>query len=66
MTTTTAPASARLANPRRTTLAALRSGTRCQVAAPGCGGTATRLLVAADRTLPACSSCAAGCAHRAA
>ena len=50
--------STRLANPRRTTLAALRSGTRCELAGPACRGTATRLLVTPDGERHACSACA--------
>ena len=50
--------STRLANPRRTTLAALRAGSRCEVAAPGCRGTATRVLSTEDGARPACGVCA--------
>ena len=47
----------RTANPRRTTLAALRAGSRCELAAPGCRGTATRLIATARGAVPACSAC---------
>ena len=50
----TAPTSLRTANPRRTTLAALRAGVRCEVAAAGCRTTATRLVEGRH----ACSTCA--------
>lgn len=46
--------SVKTANPRRTTLAALRPGTRCEIAEPGCRGTATRLVDGRH----ACSACA--------
>ncbi len=49
----------RLANPRRTTLAALRD-TRCELDGPSCRRTATRLVSTADGERHACSSCAAG------
>ena len=45
------------ANPRRTTLAAL-SGSRCEVAGPGCRTAATRLLLTPSGAVPACSACA--------
>ena len=48
------------ANPRRTTLAALRAGTRCEIAGPACRGVATRMLSGEDGALHACSACAAG------
>ncbi len=53
----TPPSATTLANPRRTTLAALR-GTRCQVSGPGCRGTATRLETTADGQRQTCSACA--------
>ena len=51
MTPTT---SLKTANPRRTTLAALRAGARCEIQAPGCRASATRLVGDAH----ACSACA--------
>ncbi len=52
--TTTTTRSLRTANPRRTTLAALRAGTRCEIQAPGCRTLATRLVGEQH----ACSACA--------
>ena len=46
------------ANPRRTTLAALRAGTRCEVAGPACRGVATRMVASEQGALHACSACA--------
>lgn len=40
---TTSSVTRRLANPRRTTLAAVRERSRCEVHGAGCRGTATRL-----------------------
>ena len=48
----------RVANPRRTTLAALRAGSRCELDGPACRGTATRLVATADGERHACSACA--------
>ena len=48
-----------LANPRRTTLAMIRSGSRCEINGPGCRGTATRLVPADGGEQRACSVCAA-------
>ena len=50
----TAETSLKTANPRRTSLAALRAGVRCEIAAPGCRATATRLVDGQH----ACSACA--------
>ena len=50
--------SIRLANPRRTTLAALRAGTRCELDGPACRGTATRLVSTTEGERHACSACA--------
>lgn len=50
--------SMRVANPRRTTLAALRAGTRCELDGPACRGTATRLVTTPEGERHACSSCA--------
>ena len=52
--TTSLKTAATTANPRRTTLAALRAGARCEIAAPGCRATATRLVDGQH----ACSACA--------
>ncbi len=46
------------ANPRRTTLAPLRADTRCELAAPGCQGAATRVVPSADGRRHACAACA--------
>ena len=54
------PAPQKTANPRRTTLAALRAGTRCEVGGPACRGVATRMLATEDGALHSCSACAAG------
>lgn len=46
-----------LANPRRTTLAGLRAGTRCELSGPHCRGTATRLVATPDGAQHACAAC---------
>jgi len=46
------------ANPRRTTLAALRAGTRCELGGQACRGVATRMVSTDDGALHACSACA--------
>ena len=50
----TASSSLRTANPRRTTMAGLRAGVRCEIAAAGCRTTATRLVEGRH----VCSACA--------
>jgi len=50
--------SSTIANPRRTTLAMLRSGSRCEVAGPGCRRAATRLVVTAGGAQHLCAVCA--------
>ena len=47
-----------VANPRRTTLAMIRTGSRCEITGPGCRGTATRLVSADGGEKHACSVCA--------
>lgn len=49
----------RLANPRRTTLAALQAVTRCELDGPACRGTATRLVTTPEGERHACPTCAA-------
>lgn len=48
-----------LANPRRTTLAALRPGTQCELHGPECQGRATRVVRAEQGYVPACPACSA-------
>lgn len=50
--------SMRLANPRRTTLAALPAGSRCEMTGPACRGTATRLVLTSEGERHTCSACA--------
>lgn len=54
------PSRPALANPRRTTLALLRSGSRCEIGGPTCRGTALRLVSTEGGERPACSACATG------